>query len=31
MNFFSRVSDIINANVSDLLDRAEDPEKWSRC
>lgn len=27
MNFFSRVSDIINANVSDLLDRAEDPEK----
>ncbi len=27
MSFFSRVSDIINANVSDLLDRAEDPEK----
>ena len=27
MNFFSRVSDIINANVSDMLDRAEDPEK----
>ena len=27
MGFFSRVSDIINANVSDMLDRAEDPEK----
>ncbi len=27
MRFFSRISDIINANVSDLLDRAEDPEK----
>ncbi len=27
MNFFARVSDIINANVSDMLDRAEDPEK----
>ena len=27
MKFFSRVSDIISANVSDLLDRAEDPEK----
>ena len=27
MNFFSRVSDIINANVSDMLDRAEDPER----
>ena len=30
MNFFSRVSDIINANVSDMLDRAEDPEKIVR-
>ena len=27
MGFFTRVSDIINANVSDMLDRAEDPEK----
>jgi len=27
MKIFSRVSDIISANVSDLLDRAEDPEK----
>ena len=27
MRFFSRVSDIVSANVSDLLDRAEDPEK----
>lgn len=27
MSIFSRVSDLIKANVNDLLDRAEDPEK----
>jgi phage shock protein A len=27
VSIFTRVSDIINANVSDMLDRAEDPEK----
>jgi phage shock protein A len=27
MKFFSRVSDLVSANVNDLLDRAEDPEK----
>jgi phage shock protein A len=27
MSFFSRMSDILSANVNDLLDRAEDPEK----
>jgi phage shock protein A len=27
VSIFSRVSDILNANVSDMLDRAEDPEK----
>jgi phage shock protein A len=27
VSIFSRVSDIINANISDMLDRAEDPEK----
>jgi phage shock protein A len=27
MGFFTRVSDLVSANVNDLLDRAEDPEK----
>lgn len=27
MGFFARISDLLSANVNDLLDRAEDPEK----
>ena len=30
MGFFTRVSDIVTANINDLLDRMEDPEKMMK-
>lgn len=27
MSIFNKISDILKANINDLLDRAEDPEK----
>ena len=29
MSIFARVTDIFKSNVNDMLDRMEDPERWS--
>lgn len=28
MAIFERISDLVKANINDLIDKAENPEKW---